>query len=31
VGAANPHRLKEFFFLLLIFVRQPLLWLLFLD
>lgn len=31
VGAANPHRLKEFFLLLLVFVRQRLLWLLFLD
>lgn len=31
VGASNPHRLKKFFFLLLIFVRQCLLWLFFLD
>ena len=31
VGAPNPHRLKELFLLLLVFLRQRLLWLLFLD
>jgi hypothetical protein len=31
MGTSNPHRFKELFFLLLVFVRQCLFWLFFLD